>query len=194
MVNLRRSTAAAAAVLAAIVLSGCHAEQRASSPEDGHFVLEGGTVAGSSAADIEIRDGRIVAIGRVSPDARRVSVRGRFIAPALIDSHVHLAYLPAAGELAAGGVAAVVDLAAPLDTLNEGSLPLARLAAGPMLTAPSGYPTESWGRDGYGLELEGASNARIAVRDLERRGARVVKLAVTEPPALDDDTLRVRSA
>src|SRR5689334_14213164 len=74
--------------------------------------------------------------------------------PAVIDSHVHVAYWPVADKLAAAGVAAVVDLAAPERTLTgQGATksPITVIAAGPMLTRPDGYPLDSWGADGYGI-------------------------------------------
>ena len=58
-----------------------------------------------------------------------------------------------------------------------------------MITAESGYPTESWGRDGYGLECADAEAAVAGVERLYALGARVVKLPVTGSPVLDADAL-----
>ena len=112
-----------------------------------HFVLAGGHISGGVAADIEVRDGKIVAIGDVDPAAERVDVSGAWIAPAFIDSHVHLAYLPQASQMAAGGVAAAVDLASPQAFLEADTAPLRAVRSGPMITAVGGYPTRSWGQD-----------------------------------------------
>jgi hypothetical protein len=98
----------------------------------------------------------------------RIDVSGKFLAPAVIDSHVHVAYYPAQAALAAGGVAAAVDLAAPFDALDADYSPLEVAFAGPMLTAPSGYPTRSWGSQGYGLEIGTPEAARSAVDRLFR--------------------------
>ena len=49
--------------------------------------------------------------------------------------------------------------------------------AGPLFTPPGGYPTQSWGKDGYGLELDAAPAARAAVARLAGEGARFIKLA-----------------
>ena len=103
---------------------------------------------------------------------------GRYIAPAFIDSHVHLAYRFSAPELARGGIAAAVDLAAPLSFLAQDLKPLRTILAGPMLTALKGYPTQSWGSDGYGLEISGSQAARDAVDRLHAAGARVIKIPV----------------
>src|SRR6476646_4298943 len=79
--------------------------------------------------------------------------------PAIVDSHVHLAYWPVADELAARGVGAVVDLGAPERTLGGGA-PIEVVAAGPMLTHPGGYPLDAWGEDGYGIGCADAACVR----------------------------------
>jgi imidazolonepropionase-like amidohydrolase len=168
-----------------------------------HFVLRGATVAGgarggpagpSGPADVEVRDGRIAAVGKagaLSPGgAPVVDVHGRFLAPAFIDSHVHLAYFPVGRALAAHGVAGAVDLAAPLGWLATSHAPLRVLASGPMITAVRGYPTDSWGSDGYGLECADAAAARAAVDRLHAAGAALVKIPITDPPVLSDAALR----
>ncbi|MFN7143401.1 MAG: amidohydrolase family protein [Myxococcota bacterium] len=154
-----------------------------------HFVLAGGTVVGVGPADVEIDGGRIVAVGTVSADAPRVDVTGRWLAPAAIDSHVHLAYLPEGRAMAAGGVAAVVDLAAPRSFLAADHAPLRVVASGPMITAPGGYPTAGWGRDGYGVEVTDAAEAGGAVDALHAAGARVVKIPLDGGPRLADEAL-----
>jgi imidazolonepropionase-like amidohydrolase len=157
-------------------------------PAPTHFVLTGGTVVGLGRADLEVRDGIIVTAGTfVIPDGvATIDVTGAWLAPAAIDSHVHLADLPEGDELARGGVAAAVDLAAPTSFLAEDHAPLRVVAAGPMITAESGYPTEGWGSDGYGLEVTTAAEATAAVDTLHALGARVVKLPLAGGPTLDD--------
>jgi hypothetical protein len=98
--------------------------------------------------------------------------------PSVIDSHVHLAYWPVADQLAAAGVAAVVDLAAPERTLAAPAAgKLTVLAAGPMLTRPGGYPLDAWGRDGYGVGCADAAAVTATVDRLAAAGARVIKIA-----------------
>lgn len=158
---------------------------------DGHgapVVLHGGTVVGLGRVDVTLRDGRIVKVGAAGP-GRVVDVTGRWIVPAVIDSHVHLAYLPAEEEMLDGGVAGVVDLAAPSTWIAEDHGPLRVLAAGPMITADGGYPTRSWGRNGYGLEVSNAQEGKDAVGTLAAAGARVVKVPIDGGPALDAETL-----
>ena len=50
--------------------------------------------------------------------------------------------------------------------------------SGPILCAPRGYPTQSWGQDGYGLAISTPDEARAAVAALHREGARFAKLAL----------------
>ena len=107
---------------------------------------------------------------------------GLWLAPAIIDAHVHLSVPGDLHEVAREelrrGVAAVLDLGEPerLLAVLPGLGPLRVRFAGPLLTAPRGYPTQSWGKDGYGLELSTPSAARAAVLRLKDSGARFLKL------------------
>ena len=152
------------------------------------LVLQGVTIAGGKRADVEIREGKVVAIGDVAEGTRTIDYSGRWLVPAFIDSHVHFAYLPKTVGHAVGGIVAAVDLAAPIAFLSSDDHPLTVLASGPMLTAPRGYPTQSWGADGYGLEVSTPTEARAAVRRLAGKGAALIKVAIE--PGLDDATLR----
>ena len=183
--------------LALVLALGCAHTGRAPNGEDDvpgaltdHFVLIGGTLTGGDVVDVEVRAGAIVALGPVDPTVDRVDVTGMWIAPAFIDSHVHLAYLPAIQQMAAGGVAAGVDLAAPLAFMASDSGTFEIVHAGPMVTAVGGYPTQSWGSDGYGFEVDSPAEAIAAVDDLASRGAGLIKLPVTGPPVLDEASLQ----
>jgi len=157
----------------------------------GSLLIDGGTVVGLGAADVRVVDGTIVAVGALTPEAgeKVIDAAGRWVAPGFIDSHVHLLYLPAASEMAANGVAGVVDLAAPTEIFTTSLAPLRAVVAGPMITAVSGYPTQSWGSGGYGRECADAAAAVEAVKQLHAMGAGVIKLPITEGPQLDDAAL-----
>lgn len=156
-----------------------------------HVVLRGGRLPGGEAADVELRAGKVVAVGKVDGGAVEVDVTGRFLAPAFVDSHVHLAYLPEADALADHGVAAAVDLAAPLSSLGRPPPAVRWIPSGPMITAVGGYPTQSWGQNGYGLEVTTASEAGAAVDTVHAAGARVVKVPLESyGPSLSDDAIR----
>jgi len=146
-------------------------------------------IAGARLADpalrkgaLRIDGGRIAAQAAEPPrGAKAIDASGLILVPAFIDAHVHLAV---AGEPALvsreqiqSGVAAVLDLGAPERLLPLDHPPLRIRFSGPLLTAPGGYPTRSWGRNGEGLELATADQARAAVQRLARAGARFVKLA-----------------
>ena len=144
------------------------------------FALVGGHIVGHGKATLIVRDGQIEQITSDAPSStlRVVNATGHYIVPAFIDSHVHLAYRFSAAELARGGIAAAVDLAAPISFLSQDLKPLRTMRTGPMLTAITGYPTQSWGSDGYGLEISGVQAAREAVDRLHAAGARVIKIPV----------------
>ena len=155
-------------------------------------LLRGGHLPGEAAAiDLLIEDGRIVALGAgLSAEGAAVEeLGGKTLVPAFIDSHVHLAYLAEGPAMAAGGIAAAVDLAAPLPFLAEDHGPLRVIAAGPMITAIGGYPTTSWGRDGYGIECADAAAAVQAADQLMDAGAGLLKLPLTGRDQLPADAI-----
>jgi imidazolonepropionase-like amidohydrolase len=155
------------------------------------YVLTGGRLPGGAPVELWVRDGRLAGVGpRVRPPdgVPQHALDGRFVVPAFVDSHVHLAYLPEARAMLEGGVVAVVDLAAPLDRLpREEGLRISW--SGPMVTSVGGYPVTSWGAGGYGTEVGTAEAARAAVRRNAAAGARVIKVPF-EAPQHDDATLR----
>ena len=151
------------------------------------WVLSGATVLGDGpcteqACEVRIVGDRIVAVGPPGTLAEEgdthTALEGGFLVPAFIDSHVHFSYLPAEAQMADGGIAAAVDLAAPRHTLGHAEADVHMLRSGPMLTAISGYPTQSWGRNGYGWELASAEEAAGAVAALVAEGAGVIKSPV----------------
>ena len=155
----------------------------------GHFRLHGGTVVGLGTVDVEFDGARITAVGASATGGDVIDVTGRWIVPAFIDSHVHLAYDPRGDELANNGVAGAVDMASPIAFLSSSHLPLRVIAAGPMVTPVGGYPTRGWGRNGYGLECASGAEVVAAVGQLVDAGAGVIKLPVTTGPQFDAATL-----
>jgi imidazolonepropionase-like amidohydrolase len=116
---------------------------------------------------------------------RDLAVDG-FLMPAVADRHVHIE-LSNPSAVLAGGVTAVRDLAWPVErifSLADASEmpsfdgPLIK-AAGPMLTAPGGYPTrDSWAPPGTGREIASAEDATAAVANLARLGAAAIKVSL----------------
>ena len=143
--------------------------------------------------DLLIEDGRVEAVvpaGAAPAGDQAVEADGRVVVPAFIDSHVHLVYLPEAEAMADGGIAAAVDLAAPMEFFGRDFGDVRVVGSGPMVTAVSGYPTRSWGSRGYGVECGNAEEAEAAVEMLAEAGAVVVKLPVTGEPVLSEHALR----
>lgn len=174
-----------------LTLAACAAAPGAS-PSDPPLVdgtaLVGATVLGG-ASELVIQGDRIAPAGTLPQET--VNLQGHWVVPAFIDAHVHLAYLPAGEGLAAGGIAGAVDWAAPLDAIRADPAGPDVVWSGPMITAPGGYPLNSWGANGYGLAVSTADEARAAVDTVLGAGARVVKLPVpTRGTDLGDDVLR----
>lgn len=128
-------------------------------------------------------DGRIAALGPresvVVPEGVEV-LDGAWVGPGVTDAHVHLAF-GAPDDLLAGGVVACRDLGAPPDLvtrLRARTGPPHVALAGPLLTAPGGYPTRTWGAGGFAVGVADAEGAARAVRRLVCDGVDVVKVAV----------------
>lgn len=179
----------------ALLLVGACSQSAAKPAEpDGPLVIRHARRIGGELMTVVADHGVVTAIlgdeptrSQLPANAHIVDAAGRWLVPGFIDSHVHAAYFPAARGLPAKGVVAAVDLGMPLQQMQQSIPNLTMKISGPLLTAPGGYPTRSWGRDGYGLEVADASRASAIVDDLAVKGARVVKLALVE---LDEDVAR----
>lgn len=159
--------------------------------EDTTLVLDGGRIAG-------------VDEGSAPPGSTTVDAAGLLLVPGFVDAHVHIGFADPA-EVLRRGVTTVRDLGWP----EEAIFPLARasrspgfegplvLAAGPILTAPGGYPTRAeWAPAGTGREVQGPDEAQAEVHRLVAAGAAVVKFALNPPvgPVLDLATLNALTA
>ncbi len=158
------------------------------------LLLRGARLPGGVLVDVEIRSGKIVSVrpaGTSStapiPSKATLDLTGRWLAPAFVDSHVHLTYWDVGDRLVTSGVVAAVDLAAPESSLSRPtSSPLRLLSSGPMITTVQGYPLDSWGSDGYGIEVETPAQAITAVDRLVDAGAAVIKLPLGQGRALPE--------
>jgi imidazolonepropionase-like amidohydrolase len=145
---------------------------------------------GRTARDVQVlcRGAEIESFGPPATPAQDVEVveaRG-FLMPAGADRHVHIELADPAAVLMRG-ITAVRDLAWPperifglADASETASFngPLIR-AAGPMLTAPGGYPMHAgWAPQGTGRELAGPDDAASAVRELASLGAAALKVSL----------------
>jgi len=159
----------------------------------------------------EIRDAVVVIVGNsidavggaaetaVPDGADVIDAGGQTVIPGFIDAHVHIGFYDPS-EVLHGGVTSVRDLAWPPDRI-EPLVAAARaddfdgptiLAAGPMLTAPGGYPTRAaWAPAGTGLEVASPDDAGAAVARVAEMDAVIVKVALNPAagPVLARDTL-----
>jgi len=159
-----------------------------------HVVGTGDPSVEGTVQSVLVRDGFIVALGASAEAAAGNAVQrnmtGRWLAPGFIDSHVHLAYWDVAGRLPEGGIVGAVDLGAPFGRFFDRDWrPLQVVGAGPMITAVGGYPTTSWGSDGYGVECATAEEVIAAIDAAFDAGARLVKIPIGAGPDLPNAAL-----
>ncbi len=160
-------------VLRGLVLPG--QDRRGADPaahEDGVVILDGG--------------GTVAAIGPAPqvdtpPDLPVLGGPGKWIAHGVVDAHVHLAFADDPGDVLAGGCVAVRDLGAPAELSRQlrttGDRWPVVAVAGPLLTAPGGYPSRTWGRAGF---ADFVGDPAAAARTVTRLAPEVdvVKLAL----------------
>ena len=158
---------------------------RAAADAPAEVVLLQGAAGGGLAFDAAT--GRIV---EGAGGASVIDVSGRWIVPAFIDSHVHLAYYAVAEDLVRAGVVGAVDLAAPERFVSPPASRGGRVVwAGPMVTPLQGYPTRSWGAGGYGAECADRAECEGVVERLVGAGAGVIKVPVGQGPDHDGSVL-----
>lgn len=160
----------------------------------GDAVLENGFVV--------IRGSKIVATGdgSINPPngVKVIDTGGGTIMPGLIDAHVHLSAAlvgtiswgaPVTGRLrpwVRQGITTVLDVGSVPGSLRslrssieaEGSDAPRVVWAGPILTAPGGYPKPVFPSSFVGQEITTAEEGRTWVRRLSEEGAKLVKVAV----------------
>jgi predicted amidohydrolase YtcJ len=193
-----------ALTFAALALVACSASTDAASAETGGgpgsrgssegLLLRNARLPGGAAVELGLLDGRLVEPASLGEGTLSQDLGGAYVVPAFIDSHVHLAYLPEVSAMADGGVAGAVDMAAPIPFLATDHAPMRIKAAGPMITAVDGYPTEAWGRDGYGLECADGAAAVAGVQSLHSAGAALIKIPITNPPVLGEEEIAQATA
>ena len=143
------------------------------------YALRGAVWPGGAAeviADgaVVVDDGTVVALGPAAAlDLPAEVVSGAWVGPGIVDAHVHLAF-GSFEEMRRTGVVAVRDLGAPAESARAWRGPHVAVA-GPLLTAPGGYPSSSWGADGFARFVATAGEARAAVLELD---CDVVKVAL----------------
>ena len=142
------------------------------------ILIQNVIIAGTTTpVDIFVQNGRFQNIGALNQSADLViNGSNSWIAPTFIDSHVHFAYLSLSSAMLDGGVGAAVDLASPEAFIASDLAPMQMLFSGPMITSVNGYPTQSWGANGYGIECPDDACIVDAVEHLAKLGVGVIKM------------------
>ena len=167
----RRGIRGFAALIAAAALAGCGGDEQAdllvTAPRlfDGHALIRDGAVA--------IKGDEIAAVGRrvdVDVDAARtIRLPNATLLPGLIDLHTHgLGYGQAGSVVTTVRDLGTDDRNLPLDGPSPGPRVL---AAGPLITAPGGYP----------IPIHGRQVAHV-VRDPDERGPTSGRWQIVAPP------------
>ena len=170
----------------------------------GATVLAGENLEPLEETAVVVASERIAAIGPLpalnAPQAAiEVDASGLLLMPGFIDAHVHIGFADPLDVLR-GGVTTARDLGWPPElvfTLAARSADASFagpeiLAAGPILTAPGGYPQRAaWAPAGTGLAVASVPEAAEAVTTVADHGAAVIKVALNPPagPVLDRATL-----
>jgi imidazolonepropionase-like amidohydrolase len=169
----RRSALERAALARPLVLRGRLWVGDGTSYDDGCVIVEtDGTLSSFGTLS---SDG---ALGTVEVPFGALEVAAAWIGPGIVDEHVHLCFGDPEHVLR-HGVVEVCDLGAPpADAVRFRALdaPHARVA-GPLLTAPGGYPSRSWGSAGFAAFVDGIDQTQRLVSGLVTR-VDVVKVAL----------------
>jgi cytosine/adenosine deaminase-related metal-dependent hydrolase len=139
---------------------------------DGTRVLEHHAVAVSGD-----RIAAVAPVDRLPGPGQRIRFAGTLL-PGFIDLHGHprLGQVPPETILR-HGLTTIRDTGGPLVAPSGGDGRLRMLSAGPILTAPGGYPIPVFG-PGAGLEVPDVQTARTAVGQLVAGGAALIKVAL----------------
>jgi imidazolonepropionase-like amidohydrolase len=173
----------AALVVVAAALAGCSSSERVEGDlvVTAKSVFDGGRLMANGA--VVIRDGTIVAVGDAddleASAPRRIDLGDGTVLPGLIDLHVH--------DVGRGqrmsAVTTVRDVGTAesiLSSIHDRRGEPRVLFAGPLLTVPGGYPSQSF-PEVAGV-VHGVAGARAAVRDLAGEGVSVIKIALERGP------------
>jgi enamidase len=199
--------------MATITLIGC-GDNGTRVPANALVVSNGAVIDGTGAPPIV--DGVVVVVGeriravgeatayQIPEDVRTVDAGGGTILPGIINSHTHSTHDPAVRRaFLTDGVTTVCNLGTTLerlplfDSASVAEGPAARgYWAGPIITAPGGYPGPVYGFE-FTWEVASPAEARASVAELLDRGADMIKIALAPGDPRDPwpvlDLARVRA-
>jgi enamidase len=177
-------------------LAACGAAEREELQSVSTIVTNGIVIDGTGADPITdglvaIQGNRIVAVGqssdfKIPEEVNVIDATGKTILPGVFNAHVH--FVPYAEKrrvlFLLDGVTSVCDLGTSLSLMEEfeqekleAGLAARGFKAGPIITAPRGYPGSNWDV-ALSYEIQGVNEAENAVRDLHARGADYIKVAL----------------
>ena len=169
-------------------------------PADALVIVNGIVIDGTGADPIPdgivaMRGTRIVAVGHkedfaIPSEVDIIDAKGGAILPGIIDAHTHLTDNPTTRRFSflLEGVTATCDLGGPLESMpqfeqNDTTGPSARgFYAGPIITAPGGYPDAEGRGHHINYEVANPDEARAAVADLIQHGSDVIKIVLEPGP------------
>ncbi len=164
-------------------------------PADALVITNGMVIAADGSDPIRdgivvIRQDRILAVGHSTdfaiPQGERViDAQGGTIMPGIVNAHVHGVADPTLRRIyfLDKGVTAICDMGSRLSEMpkfkqQDRTQRAARgFRAGPIISAPGGYPGVYWG-SAFGYEVANPAEAKAAVADLATRDADVIKIAL----------------
>jgi imidazolonepropionase-like amidohydrolase len=174
----------------------CQHKTKLEIPADAMVIRNGIVIDGTGAEPIPdgvvvIHDKRILAVGeasdfRLPAGVNIIDAQGGTILPGLINAHVHhSAPVEQRRRFLEEGVTSVCDLGTPLREMPlfvETESTTGRAArvfyAGPIITAPGGYPDGLYHTDGFNYEVTTPEEAREVVREMVAHGASTIKIAL----------------
>ncbi|MFC1662313.1 amidohydrolase family protein [Gemmatimonadota bacterium] len=185
----------------------CSCESRIAVPADALVVRNGTVIDGAGVSPISdgvvvIQGDRVLAVGpasgfRIPEEVESIDAGGGTVMPGIINAHIHHGAPADLRHLfLLEGVTTVCDLGSELGEMDQfleevgAHGPAARgFRAGPIVTAPGGYPDGLY-RTHINLEVAGPDEGRRAVAELAERDADAIKIAV-DPSWNADDPLPV---
>ncbi len=155
------------------------------------LIIDGTGAQPVSNGVVIVHGDRIIVVGKTDsvpiPDnAKIIDVAGLTIMPGIINAHVHSTYdAETRRHFLVDGVTSVCDLGTSLRVMPNFDKELTRqnqvaargFKAGPMITAPGGYPSMFYGFSWH-YEVATPDEATAAVETLADRGADIIKVAL----------------
>ncbi len=144
-------------------------------------VFDGYTIRTNTA--VLIVDDQIAQIGSpasIQIDATKtIDLGDATLLPGFIELHAHLNFQNVPAEtVLKHGITTIRDLGGPIHQPYGGKGSLRVLSAGPIITAPNGYPIPIFGKNNNTVPVTTEAEARKTVADLVDAGAVVIKIAL----------------